>query len=302
MRVRGTINFPDVPQGNILTDEATWIKPPAASLFDSYNSVFNTTTSYEALYTHRLKRNQLVNNGDKILLEYTGRYTTLDTKELVLIYGVDDVFSTTEITSASPWRLEVTIVRVDANTATVSSVYHDNTGHRVTVESVITDHQYSAGLTLNCVAGSIGSVELRYSYGLYVPAALPDITPPSVPIIQSFAATSTTDISLTWSVSVDEYDQPPYYYVRIRKAGDSVPLYTDVTTDLWYDFTGLDPDTQYFAQVRAFDENGNMSEWSGEVNTFTFKPDTRPPSVPQPIMFTADSFDEATLTWLPSTD
>lgn len=301
MRVRGTINFPDVPRGHLLTDEATWIQPPAASLFDSYSTVSNTTTSYEALYTHRLKRNQLINNGDKILLEYAGRFTTSDTKELIFVYGVD-VFSTTEITTSGPWKLEITIVRTDYNTVTVSSMYHDAAGQRLTLGDVTTDHQYSTSLTLNCVAGSVGAVELRYSYGLYIPAALSDITPPSVPIIQSFAATSATDISLTWSASVDEYDQPPYYHVRIRKAGDTLPLYQDVTTDLWYDFTGLDPDTQYFAQVRASDENGNMSEWSGEVNTFTFKPDTRPPSVPQPIMFTADSFDEATLTWLPSTD
>lgn len=54
------------------------------------------------------------------------------------------------------------------------------------------------------------------------------------------------------------------YHVRIRENTDTYSSFIDVGNILYYDFFDLQTGVLYFAQVRAYDSEGNTSAWSNE--------------------------------------
>lgn len=87
---------------------------------------------------------------------------------------------------------------------------------------------------------------------------------PSVPVVSSFVANSDTELTLNWSASTDNVAVTGYE-VRIRLTSGSYGAWTDVGNVLTHQFTGLDDDTSYTAQVRAYDAAGNYSAASTEA-------------------------------------
>lgn len=116
-----------------------------------------------------------------------------------------------------------------------------------------------AGITVNVGSGS-------------------DITPPSAPGNLIATATSTTQISLTWSASTDNVGVTGYRVERCQGAGCSnfVQIATPAGTS--FGDSGLIPGTTYQYRVRAADAAGNLSAYSTVANSAT-QADTTPPTV-----------------------
>jgi len=116
-----------------------------------------------------------------------------------------------------------------------------------------------AGITVNVGSGS-------------------DTTPPSVPGNLTATATSTTQISLTWSASTDNVGVTGYRVERCQGAGCSNFAQVATPTGTSFGDSGLIPGTAYQYRVRAADAAGNLSAYS-TVATATTQPDTTPPTL-----------------------
>lgn len=90
-----------------------------------------------------------------------------------------------------------------------------------------------------------------------------DTTPPSVPTGATVADATTTTLYLTWNPSSDNYNVIGY---RLEKDGVEVPGLIGVTNTL---VTGLTPSTSYNFRVKAEDNSGNQSSWSGNFGSAT---------------------------------
>lgn len=95
-----------------------------------------------------------------------------------------------------------------------------------------------------------------------------DPEPPSVPEVVSFVADSESELTLTWGASTDNAAVTGYE-VRIKEDGGAYGSWVDAGDVLSYQFTGLDVDTLYIAQVRAYDAVGNRSGASDEASETT---------------------------------
>ncbi|MCW1922883.1 PQQ-dependent sugar dehydrogenase [Luteolibacter arcticus] len=104
-----------------------------------------------------------------------------------------------------------------------------------------------------------------------------------------------TSIDLTWSVPYDLIGVTGY---RIYRNGSVDPIAT--VTGTGFNDTGLNPETAYSYQVRAFDARTNLSA-AATINVST-EPDEDPPEAPGSL--TANPITETTvmLTWTASTD
>lgn len=92
---------------------------------------------------------------------------------------------------------------------------------------------------------------------------------PTVPEIVSFVADDHEKLTLTWSASSDDVAVAGYQ-VRIKKTTDgSFGSWVDVSNVLTHQFTGLDADTEYQAQVRAYDAVPNYSAASSTATATT---------------------------------
>jgi len=121
---------------------------------------------------------------------------------------------------------------------------------------------------LQFAAGTAGNVELandanpsvviadavKFEY-----AGPPDTTPPSVPTGLAAAATSTTQIQLSWQASTDASGIGGY---KIYRNGILIDGTTGATSYLDYE---LLPNTSYTYSVAAYDIYGNTSELSSAV-------------------------------------
>lgn len=97
-----------------------------------------------------------------------------------------------------------------------------------------------------------------------------DLTPPTTPIV-SIAATTTSSVTIQWTLSDDDFGVKEYicYY--------NSNLYT--TTGTSYTFDNLTPNTTYTFHVAAKDINGNLSS----EDTITVSTKAEPPVlVPDP--------------------
>lgn len=100
-----------------------------------------------------------------------------------------------------------------------------------------------------------------------------DVTAPSVPVIASVVALSTTSLRSTWNTSTDSGTGIGGYslYRSTSLAGPYVLIQTFSAASLTWDDTGLSPGTQYFYKVAAFDRATpvNVSAQSSAVSGTT---------------------------------
>jgi chitodextrinase len=121
-----------------------------------------------------------------------------------------------------------------------------------------------------------------------------DTTPPSVPTNLAGNASSSSQITLTWTASTDNVGVTGYKVFRngSQIATTATPGYAD---------SGLTLSTSYSYAVAAFDAAGNTSAQTAAINVTTLG-DTTAPSVPTNLAGNAVSSTQITLTWTASTD
>jgi titin len=119
---------------------------------------------------------------------------------------------------------------------------------------------------------------------------LPD--PPSAPSNLTATAASSSQINLEWDDNSSDEDG---FKIEIKTAADSV--YTQIATvgagDTTYASAGLNPNTEYFYRVRAFNANGN-SDYSNVANATTL-PDL--PLAPSDLTALAVGSNKINLAW-----
>jgi hypothetical protein len=98
---------------------------------------------------------------------------------------------------------------------------------------------------------------------------LTDTTPPTAPADASASATSSTQITLTWSPSTDNVAVTGYLIERCQGIGctDFVQIATAAASP--YNDTGLAAGTSYTYRLRATDAAGNRSSYSNPATAIT---------------------------------
>lgn len=101
-------------------------------------------------------------------------------------------------------------------------------------------------------------------------APLPDVSPPTAPLMKEATGISSRAFTLNWSESIDDVGVTGYYIDVALDAGFVTPLsvgsttYSDfqVGTALSYRIMDATPNTTYYARVRAQDASGKVSDSS----------------------------------------
>jgi len=94
--------------------------------------------------------------------------------------------------------------------------------------------------------------------------AIPDTTPPTVPLNLTASNTSSTATLLTWEPSTDDHDMEKYIIYR-----NGTEIGTAKATAVTYAATGLTPNTTYSFYVKAQDAYDNISSESNTVQITT---------------------------------
>jgi chitodextrinase len=200
--------------------------------------------------------------------------------------------STTQIEltwTAATDNVGVSSYRISRDGAVVGTV----TGTAFTDAGLSPATSYSYAVTALDAAGNASTASAAVSITTLTPV---DTTPPSPPTSLVGVASSTTQISLSWSASTDNVGVVGYAIYR----GGSLLASTVSTT---FADTELSPATTYTYSVVALDAAANTSTASNSVSVTTQAPvDTSPPSVPSNLAASAGSSTQISLTWTASTD
>ena len=130
--------------------------------------------------------------------------------------------------------------------------------------------------------------------------ACPDNQPPTAPAVIALATRTTTNISITWTASVDNVGVVGYDVFADRFAGGTEVGTAAATA---YTFTSLTCGTSYTLGVSAYDAAGNYSpETTVILSTSACPPDTAPPSTPTGLASSGVGQTGATLSWTASSD
>src|SRR6202030_1433256 len=131
----------------------------------------------------------------------------------------------------------------------------------------------------------------------------PDTTPPTTPTSLAAAATSSTQVNLTWGASTDNVAVTGYFVERCTGTNCSSFAQVGVAGTTNFSDTGLIAATSYSYRVRAKDAAGNASGYSNTSSATTQAgADTTPPTAPAALVATASSSTQIGLTWTASTD
>jgi hypothetical protein len=135
MKVRGTVNLPDVPSGYFYRDDGTFAKT-VVSLFDRYTDETTSGLLQENLYTYTLPTGFLAENGDKIQFEFSGILTAnTNFKRLYPIFaGTVLATGQTNVAAATDWTIDGYIIRV-SNSIVRFAVEFTTTGDYPIIES-----------------------------------------------------------------------------------------------------------------------------------------------------------------------
>lgn len=169
-----------------LTSPATSISKAPRPLFDHYTDAQSNNTPTETdLYSDTLAAGQLANNGDKLVVSYSGYWTTAArTKRLQFYFGGVVIFDTTAdtFTGSSMWSIDCTIIRVNATTIRYDfSMISNNTGGLVSVLVNMTQGE-QGGYTLSNTqimkitglggaGAATGDITAQTGTVVYIPAA-----------------------------------------------------------------------------------------------------------------------------------
>lgn len=149
----------------------------------------------------------------------------------------------------------------------------------------------------------------KYTYPHPMRSALappaPDSMAPTAPSNLSAQATSSSQISLSWTVSTDNTGVTGYQIERCQGASCSNFTQIDTSSTASYSATGLVASTTYGFRVRAFDAAGNLSAYSNVAIASTpaaAVTDSTAPSIPTNLTAAAVSASQINLSWTASTD
>lgn len=106
-------------------------------------------------------------------------------------------------------------------------------------------------------SGNIGRIKIKGK----CTGSLDEI-PPTIPSNLSTVAISETQINLSWDASTDNFEVAGY---KIYRDG----TYLDATSEIQFNDMDLNENTEYCYSVAAYDFNGNESNSSDEVCTYT---------------------------------
>ncbi|MGF7045892.1 glycosidase/chitodextrinase [Paenibacillus sp. DS2015] len=123
-----------------------------------------------------------------------------------------------------------------------------------------------------------------------------DTQAPSTPMNLASTGKTNSTVSLSWAASTDNVGVAGYEIYR-----NGAKVGTSTTTS--FTDTGLTGATSYNYSVKAYDEAGNRSGASNEVNVVTSSgSDTQAPSVPANLASTGKTETTVSLSWTASTD
>lgn len=174
------------------------------------------------------------------------------------------------------------------------------TTHTATISGLTNNTDYNYYLRCIDAFGNANADDFGVSFRIAsTPPAPPDTTPPSKPEDLSTLAISSSEISLSWTASIDDTAVTGY---KVYRDGSYLAA---VTNNSFADL-GLSPETQYSYRVSAYDEAGNESIQSNESRMTTLAvpvvPDTESPTTPTNLNASAVSVSQINLTWSNSTD
>ncbi len=130
-----------------------------------------------------------------------------------------------------------------------------------------------------------------------------DTTPPSTPTNLSASASSSTQITLSWTASTDNVGVTGYLIQRCQGASCTGFAQIGTSTTNSYTDTGLTASTSYSYKVEATDAAGNLSGFSSTATaTTSAAPDTTPPTAPTALSASVASPTQINLSWGASTD
>src|SRR6202158_3642011 len=130
-----------------------------------------------------------------------------------------------------------------------------------------------------------------------------DTTPPTAPTSLAAAATSSTQVNLTWGASTDNVAVTGYFVERCIGTNCSSFAQVGVAGTTNFSDTGLIASTSYSYRVRAKDAAGNAGGYSNTSSATTQAgADTTPPTAPAALVVTASSSTQIGLKWTASTD
>jgi chitodextrinase len=124
-------------------------------------------------------------------------------------------------------------------------------------------------------------------------ATTPDVNPPSVPADLAAAATSSSEIALTWNASQDDGTVTGY---EVLRRGEVL----STTRSPGFKERGLGPYTEHCYLVRSVDSGGNRSAVAGPTCARTL--DTQPPTAPAAVTAAAKGETTVELRWDAATD
>ncbi len=131
----------------------------------------------------------------------------------------------------------------------------------------------------------------------WVPSPSPDTAAPTAPSDLAASSIGATNVSLTWSASIDDKGVDGYI---VYCNGDSVTA----VNSTWVTITDLASSTAYTFTVKAYDYSGKRSPFSASLPVTTVIPgvDTQPPTVPSSLHAVEVGLTSAVIAWSPSTD
>jgi len=130
-----------------------------------------------------------------------------------------------------------------------------------------------------------------------------DTQAPSAPSALTAAASSNTQIGLTWTASSDNVGVTGYRLERCVGSGCVSFAQVASVTAVGFSDSGLLAGTTYGYRVRATDATGNLSGYSNiSYATTTGTGDTQAPTLPSSLIATASSSSQIGLSWTASTD
>lgn len=145
------------------------------------------------------------------------------------------------------------------------------TAHSVLLSGLSNGTSYTYYVQCKDAAGNIRSSSV--SFAVATPAA--DTSAPSVPGNLTATANSSSQITVMWSASTDNFSVTGYQIFR-NGAASAIAQVTSLT----YANTGLTPNTLYTYTVKAIDAAGNLSGASASKSATTLAlSDTTPPTV-----------------------
>jgi chitodextrinase len=122
----------------------------------------------------------------------------------------------------------------------------------------------------------VRAIDSAYNYSSYSNTASAttqsgggDTTPPTAPTNLAANATSSTQVSLSWTASTDNVGVTGYYVERCSDTGCSNFAQIGSAASTGYTDSGLTASTSYSYRVRATDAAGNLSSYSNTASATT---------------------------------